>query len=108
MYKVIDNTIYITRGDSAVLSCDITKKDGSKYTLQEGDVLEFTIKRNASTKEVVIHKVIEDGVFKLEPSETEGLAYGTYKYDVQLTFADGSVDTIITPSDFVVLEEVTF
>ena len=42
------------------------------------------------------------------PEDTHELPYKIYKYDVQLTLADGFVDTIIPPTDFIVKEEVTW
>ena len=45
---------------------------------------------------------------EIVPQDTCEIRYGAYKYDVQLTFADGRVDTFIGPCDFVITEEVTF
>jgi len=44
----------------------------------------------------------------IAPEDTTALAFGTYCYDVQITLADGTVDTVIPKNEFVVLEEVTY
>ena len=49
-----------------------------------------------------------DGKIKINPEETSSLEYGTYFYDVQLRKGDGTVATVITPSPFILSEEVTF
>ena len=56
MYKVVNNEIFITRGDSAILSLTIDKPDGTPYTLQEGDVLDFTVKASTEATKVLLHK----------------------------------------------------
>ena len=43
--------------------------------------------------------------FTLTADETQNLAEQKYNYDVQITYADGSVDTFIS-STMVMLEEV--
>ena len=46
--------------------------------------------------------------FVIEPEDTSGLDFGNYVYDVELTLADGTVNTIIPPSTFKVMGEVTY
>ena len=108
MFKCVDNKIQITRGDSAIFSLAITKESGEAVTLAGGDKVLFTVKRTTRDKEVLIQKDITGGFLVLLPSDTAELPYGFYVYDVQLTYADGEVDTIIPPNLFSVCEEVTF
>lgn len=108
MFKIRNNKIYITRGDSAVLSLDITDADGNSYTPAGNDSLLFTVKVDTATSSHLIQKSITGGKVTLDPVDTESLPYGDYVYDVQLRMADGYVDTIIPPSLFRVEEEVTF
>lgn len=35
-------------------------------------------------------------ILELEPSDTKTFDFGTYVYDIQITFSDGTVDTFIT------------
>lgn len=108
MFKINANSsIELTRGDSAAFNISIKDADGDEYTLQDGDELLFTIKKNVNTNEIILQK--SGTHIEIQPEDTEGLSYGDYVYDVQLTIAeDGRVDTIITPSKFRIREEVTW
>lgn len=110
MFVIIGNDIHITRGDTGRCGLDIKKSDGTDYDVQEGDGVLFTVKASPKDAQFLIQKDIgTSGQIIIDPEDTENLDYGSYFYDVQLTrVADGSVNTIITPSAFVVEEEVTF
>ena len=107
MFKIENESIYLTRGDSAGFS--IALFDGEQeYQLQEGDFLTFTVRKNVYAPEKVIQKVLDGNQVELLPSDTSGLSFGNYVYDVQLTFANGDINTIIPPSLFQIMEEVTY
>ena len=110
MLKIDDNNnITLTRGDSASIEVTLTNPDGSAYELQSGDVLMFTVKYNCITEDIIIQKDISsNATINILPSDTNTLLYGNYVYDVQLTKANGAVNTVIPPSDFIVDKEVTF
>ena len=104
-----NNNITLTRGDSASISVTLKNPDGTDYNLQSGDELLFTVKYNCITEDIIIQKDIStDAIINLIPSDTKDLLYGEYFYDVQLTRANGSVNTVIPPRDFIVAKEVTF
>ena len=104
-----NNNVTLTRGDSASISVALKNPDGSDYTLQSGDVLLFTVKYNCITEDIIIQKDISsDGIINLIPADTNNLLYDVYFYDVQLTRANGDVNTVIPPRDFIVAKEVTF
>ena len=42
----------------------------------------------------------------LLPEDTKDLSFGKYVYDIQLTKADGTVDTFITKATIKITEEV--
>lgn len=110
MFKITSGakgpTITLTRGDYASFHIDIYDQNREIYELQEDDIVVFTVKRNTRTKDAIIRK---DGIdIEIFPSDTSDVSYGTYSYDVQLTSADGHVDTFIGPADFIIAEEVTF
>ena len=44
----------------------------------------------------------------IHPEDTAELKFKTYVYDIQLTRANGQVQTIVKPSQFVVGSEVTY
>lgn len=111
LYVQPDGTIKLTRGDTAWLTVDIDNAStGEPYELDEDDELVLTVK--ASTKDdspILIQKTINGSkVFHIEPDDTKDLKYAKYKYDIQLTTIAGDVYTIIEPSAFEVLAEVTF
>lgn len=110
MYKISENNkFYITRGDSAKdINLGIVDADGNAYTPKGDETILFTVKSSTSTEVHLIQKSIVDSKFSIDPVDTESLAYGDYLYDVQLKMADGYTDTIIRPTLFRVLEEVTF
>ena len=81
-------------------------------TLQEGDVVEFTVRQTIYSDKPVLYKKITEfsdntAFINILPEDTENLRFGKYVYDVQLTF-NGAVKTIIKPSTFTIGEEVTY
>ena len=110
MFRISENEIQITRGDTGRVELDITQTDGKPYERQPGDIVTFTVKKSTSDLTPIIQKLVgESNAFTIEPADTENLDYGPYFYDVQLVCAsDNSVNTIIVPSLFIVEEEVTF
>lgn len=103
-----DNSIELTRGDTARLAVTVTNDDGEDYEVQSTDTLALTIKKKVKDSEALVSKIIiGSNVFHIEPRDTDGLSFGDYVYDVQLTTAEGDVYTVITPSPFKITEEVT-
>lgn len=101
----------LTRGDYASFSIAMNDGAGNPYTLQDGDALYFTVKKNTKTEDVVFQKVFEYGdipTVEIEHDDTEGEKYGTYQYDVCLVKPGERPDTFIGPCDFIITEEVTF
>lgn len=109
MLYVSGTNVKLTRGDSAELCVDLKNLDGTPYTLTENDALVLTIKVDANVSEALLElEADENGSFTFIPSDTEDMAYGTYKYDIQLTTPQGEVYTVIPVSTFTILEEVTW
>lgn len=108
MFKVDNNNISMIRGDSGVFTITITDTNGSPVELAEGDVLTFTLRRAARNPAIVLQKIIADGELDIKPADTEGLTFGAYVYDIELKRADGYVDTVIPPHEFLLMEEVTY
>lgn len=114
-YTVEDNSITLTRGDTFRGKVGI-KVDGEQYTPVDGDVVRFALKHNKlnadkteyTDPEPLILKTIPNDtlILELEPSDTKELGFGKYVYDVQITLADGTVDTFITKAPFKLTEEV--
>lgn len=108
MFKVDNNNISMIRGDSGAFTISITDTDGSPVELTGGDVLTFTLRRAARNPAIVLQKIIADGELDIKPADTEGLTFGAYVYDIELKRADGYVDTVIPPHEFLLMEEVTY
>ena len=108
MLYVKGNTISMTRGDTAYLTIPITTSTGEEYTMGSEDILTLSVKESVDDETYVLQKeVIGTNAVHIEPKDTADLPFGKYKYDVQLTMANGDVFTIIEVSTFKLLPEVT-
>lgn len=101
--------IELTRGDSAWLEVGINNlTTGEAYSINPDDILTLSIKKSVYDNEPVLQKTIKgSNVFNILPSDTSNLEFLKYKYDVQLTTSSGDVFTVIPPSTFHILQEVT-
>lgn len=100
--------VKLTRGDTAKLTVNITDDEKQPYSVQNDDVLTLTVKKDVKDTEGLIEKKITGSdTFHIEPKDTAELDFGKYKYDVQLNTADGEVYTVIPPTVFEILAEVT-
>lgn len=108
MLTVMKNgEIQLTRGDTAKLTVDLEDDAKQPYSVQPDDVVTLTVKRNYGDAEAVIEKKVKGtNVFHIKPEDTKGLAFGKYKYDVQLTTAEGDNYTVLAKKTFVIEEEV--
>lgn len=99
--------IELTRGDTARLSVSVTDNQKQPYTVKEDDVLTLTVKKDYADAEPLIEKKITgSNTFHIKPEDTKGLAFATYKYDVQITTADGDNYTVIDDKKFKIANEV--
>lgn len=89
--------ISLVRGDTLKVRIEILN-DGNIYTPQFGDTLRFAMKKDYSSSRILIHKSIPTDtlVLHLKPEDTKKLTFGEYVYDIEITFANGDVDTFIT------------
>ncbi len=110
MFKVTGSKIQITRGDTAHLTVQATcDKNKEPYAIGLKDKLTLTVRKSAKGSNVLLQKVIEGvDTFYFEPQDTNSLKFGNYVYDIQLNTEDGGVYTIVAPTKFEVLEEVTY
>lgn len=107
-FSVFGTNITLTRGDTFKAYVDIYNSDGTEYVPSEGDVVRFALKRSYSDcSEVLIVKEIpiDTLLLQLDPSDTKDLSYKTYVYDIQITFANGDVDTFLR-GELTLTEEV--
>lgn len=93
------NMIVMTRGDTLILNIDITDAEGNAYEPAETDQLRFALKKNYEDEDTIILKDIPIDTLQLrvESSETKLLDQPeSYYFDIQLTYGDNIVDTIIS------------
>lgn len=109
MLKISGTTITLTRGDSAYIDLSLTDEYGDEYVPDPGDEIRFAVKKSFNDSDPVLIRVViplDTLVLHIEPNDTKQLAYGTYNYDIQLTKANGDVDTFINKASFILTEEV--
>lgn len=96
-YSTSSNNIKLTRGDTAKIKVDIETIDGDIYEPKEGDRVVFTVKRYPTDKQPIFVKDIPINtlILVLNSEDTKNMEFGTYRFDVQLIFGNGEVDTFI-------------
>ena len=116
MYIISGTSVKLTRGDSFYCQIGITDASGDPYVMQTGDTVRFYLKRNVMTaaqaeyadKRPLITKIIPSDtlILHLDPEDTKSLSFGEYVYDLELTYANGDVDTFINNAPFTLVAEV--
>lgn len=111
--KVSGRNVSMIRGDSEVITISCTDAYGGNAPLVEGDTVYFTIKETIHDEEKVFQKIITDftdgkAIVRIRPEDTKNLSFKTYVYDTQISGLDGTVTTIVPPSDFKICGEVTY
>lgn len=112
-----DNEITLTRGDTFKSIVTLRDKETKEeYTPVEGDSIRFAVKSNKMNAKKTSYKdeeplilkdiPIDTLLLKLDPEDTKSLDFGDYVYDIEITFADGTVDTFITTKLFSLTPEV--
>ena len=105
-----DNTIHLTRGDTARLLIDraMNAVTGKEYVFTEEDEVALTVKKTVMDTSPAVQIHVPGGeVLHIKPEDTKALAFGLYVYDVQLTTAEKDIYTVIPPTTFEILKEVT-
>lgn len=107
-YSVSGTTITLTRGDTFSANISITDSDGNPYIPVAGDSVRFAMKAKIEDTSPLlkVNIPIDTMVLTIRPEETKNLGFGKYIYDLQLTKANGDVDTFITMSTLKLTEEV--
>lgn len=119
MLRTIGRNIYLTRGDTAFLSVELFYYDSNcekkKFELLDGDEIYLTVKSSFDVEEFLFQKKITykevndagEVLIKILPSDTNNLQFKKYVYDVEIKTFDGNIYTIIPPSIFEIMPEVT-
>lgn len=108
MLKITGTKIKLTRGDTAQILITLKDSNGDNYVPQNGDVIRFAAKKNYTdeTPVIEINVPVDTLSLVIHPEDTKSLPFGEYKYDIQITRADGVIDTFIDRAEFWVTEEV--
>ncbi|HEY5588900.1 MAG TPA: hypothetical protein VIK86_08095 [Candidatus Paceibacterota bacterium] len=111
--KIKGTDISMVRGDSEIITVSCMNSNGINVPLITGDIIYFTIKTNINTSAKILQKIITafvngTAIIDISHDDTKDLRFCELKYDVQLTRADGTVTTIIPPSKFSIIGEVTY
>lgn len=96
-----NKNITLTRGDTLTLTLALTNADGSAYVPEAEDAIRFAISEGYEG-EVCYSLKHEQSIptdtltFTMLASDTKKLDNKEYNYDIEITHADGSVDTVIS------------
>lgn len=99
--------ISMTRGDTETLTvrCSVP--------FEEGDTVYMTARESVEAP-VAFQKIVREfgdegeAVIVIDHEDTEGMDFGDYLYDVQVTRDSGTVTTLVKPSKFTLTEEITY
>ena len=105
MFSINGTFITLTRGDTLLTEVAM-EYDGQPYTPKEGETVRMAVKHPnlnddgtdyADEEPLIVKNIpIDTMILELEPSDTKPLGFGKYAYDIEITFADGRVDTFIS------------
>ena len=107
--------LWITRGDDAYLDLEIRQQSFPYdiYEFDNGDSAILSVRKsrdeNLNDENPILLQIpLEEGKFHIQSKDTASLDFGNYVYDVQVTFSDGRINTIVGPNTFRILPEVTY
>ena len=109
-----NNNISMIRGDTVRIKviCFEDDEETIEYQPVNGEHVRFALKKRYTDSTPLILKEIpiDTMILRIDPADTKDLDFGpyngVYKYDVEITRLDGTVDTFISRKDFKILEEV--
>jgi len=113
MWKVEDNKITLTRGDTPSFQLNLNTIDGdgnpTPYVPAVGDKLIFAIKKRATDSEIwsVIEIPTDTMMLNFTQETTQALQFGEYVYEISLNNeSEGYHDTFIANTPIIITEEL--
>lgn len=97
MLKIVDNKIYMVRGDDEEIEVVPKNADGADYEMQPDDVLTFTVRSKPAEDSLPLLQVSSipgSARIVIRHEDTAELDYGSYSADVQLMTGDGKRKTV--------------
>ena len=112
MLKLSGTKISLTKGDSAYITINICKEDGSPYILQEGDEVSIQVRHEPNGGELLFNGIITDVsedkfVWHIRPEDTKDAEIKVYYWDAQIKTIEGDVYTFIPMTTLRLTDEVT-
>lgn len=106
MFTVENGKITVTRGDTGIISLDLTLPDGTPYEFLEGDSLTLSVKKNVRDTDYILQKTSSRPAIIFDHEDTDDIDPGNYIYDIEFRHGLGQVSTI-GPDKFIVKYDVT-
>ena len=109
MVKISGTTIRMTRGDTAKIVLSLEDSEGNPYVPEPGDRIRFAMKRSYEDSDPVLIKEIPNDslMLTIHPEDTKDFGMREkFVYDIEITYANGDVDTFIDKAKLVLTEEV--
>lgn len=103
MFKIKNDEIYHTRGDTGSLAIHLQDGDGKDV---EGYTATLSVKKKIRDEEYLFQVPVENGMAQFSHELTQKLPAGDYVYDIEVHTADGEVQTI-GPNAYHLLPDVT-
>ena len=97
MLKVIEDRIYLIRGDDEALKVNVTNDAGEAVILGETETLTLTVREQPSRESSVIFASTSapgSNRIVINHADTADTEYGEYSADVQLLTAEGRRKTV--------------
>lgn len=102
IYNEDTHIINYIRGDTAHFRIAV-----SPFKPEEGDVLNFTVKKRDGEPAILKLTADNDMNFTINSEDTVDAVPGRYLYDIQLTTGIGEVYTLIGPAAFIMDVDIT-
>ena len=107
--NISGTTIKMTRGDTLRAVLTLKDEEGNIYTPVVGDTIRFAMKKNYNDSSPILEIPIANDDLELwiKPEDTKNLPQpSSYVYDIEITYANGDVDTFIEKAKLMLTEEV--
>lgn len=98
MCDIIDNVIYLVKGDAAEIPVSLKNRTGQQYVMQPGDKLILTVRDRTGTDTTLRLKVESTtSTIYIDGSKSETIPVGQYSADIQFNPASGLTPYTIWP-----------
>jgi hypothetical protein len=111
--KVKGTNLSMIRGDSESITISYDARNDTETLFEDGDIVYFTVKYSVNSEKKLLQKIVTEfdngkAIIEILPEDTKHMPFRTFVYDIQLNKLNGTVTTIVPPSDFTVEGEVTY